>query len=702
MVKVPVRGYRIAAVALMFAIPCLLANSLYGAILGFVLFAVVFFLPGYLILFLLGGGSVRCSPYVAFVFGLGLVTTGYDIAARGDWNSYFAYLLILLSAGGLLVFARSFSPSTDGMSMRRREANDSQQGVLAGAFLALVVGLLFWRSGRSAGDEFAFYGPTAYDQLYHVTLVQRLLHHVPPDNFIFAGLPPPTYHYFNDQLLALILKAQEALHFGRDDVFDVYFRCYPAILYFFLGALAYRLGFKLLGSKKGGVLAALLLLGAGGLPSIVGMLDAISQIAHPSSMGPLLFSNWTDWDGVGSTLPLVHRPAHYNGLLFCLAALDALLKERRTAHDWIVAGLLIGLSAGFNYTLAGILGVAAVLASAALFLRRQNTELKELLWLTGSIFIGALPKNITMLSAGFKNSAPGFPFSGPNLEFPVMVWGAVVQRIVPSVLVPIFCLVLFSIVCYGVKLAGLPAMLRGELAGAKHRGIALLLAFAFALSFIVGAFFTYRGVAGVGAGIIFLQPTLWMLGLFSLHPLQAWLQRGRELWRPVVLWGLLGLTWVQSLVAFNLGSKVTFSPASVKILSEIGSVSSPDDVVVYLPTTRKSRPILGNSEQFSDYAIMAMTGLDGYFGAKSNSLYYAVPGLAGATGSEILGEADKLYRQRMNDVAAYLSGNPDQALLKRFANDKVRWIVLSEGAPFASADLKTWRRSDQVTVYRVP
>ena len=97
--------------------------------------------------------------------------------------------------------------------------------------MAFSVAPLFWRSGRFSDDEFVFYGPAGQDHLYHVTLLQRLLHHVPPDNFIVSGLRAPVYHYFDDLTLALILRAQNALHLGATDLFDVYYRCYPMLAY---------------------------------------------------------------------------------------------------------------------------------------------------------------------------------------------------------------------------------------------------------------------------------------------------------------------------------------------------------------------------------------------------------------------------------------------------------------------------------------
>ena len=72
-------------------------------------------------------------------------------------------------------------------------------------------------------------------------MLQRLLHHIPPDNFMFSGLRATVYHYFDDLTLALILRIQSTLHLGVTDLFDLFYRCYPTVVYFLLGAALYCL-----------------------------------------------------------------------------------------------------------------------------------------------------------------------------------------------------------------------------------------------------------------------------------------------------------------------------------------------------------------------------------------------------------------------------------------------------------------------------
>jgi hypothetical protein len=351
---------------LLLAIPLGLSNHPVNAALSGLLLAVIFFFPGYLLLAasttVANGTAVALSPVVGILF----VTTSYDIFARASCERYFFYLVAALSLAGMIVF---------GFRARSEFASWSKEGaaaVLAGSFVALSVAPLFWRSGRFSAGEFVFHGPAGQDQLFHVTLLQRLLYHVPPDNFMFSGLRPAVYHYFDDQTLALVLRGQHALHIGGADLFDLYYRCYPTLVYFLLGALAYLVGRQIVGSVKGGILGVLLLLGVGGLGWAIGILQSAIHAAHFIDLRERLFNTWTAWDGVDAIRPLVHRPAHYHGLLICLAALVVLLRADRNRRHWMMAGLLLGLMAGFNFTLAATFGVAAVLGSLLFFLRRNK------------------------------------------------------------------------------------------------------------------------------------------------------------------------------------------------------------------------------------------------------------------------------------------------------------------------------------------
>ena len=542
--------------------------------------------------------------------------------------------------------------------------------------------------------------PLAQDHLYHVTLLQRLLYHVPPDNFIVSGLRAPVYHYFDDLALALLLRAQSVLHLGATDVFDLYYRCYPTVVYFLLGALAYRTGKQLLGSVRGGMLGLLLLLGGGGLGWLFGVLQTASHASQFLTMRAALFRDWTSWDGVDSILPLVHRPAHYHSLLICLAAINLLLRAERSRRDWVLAGLLLGLMAGFNFTLAATFGVAAVLGGVVLFLQRRQSDARDLAWLALFIFLGSLPVTGGMLLAGFHNTAPGFPFRGPNLQFSTATWGTSLSRIMPWAVVPWASLIVFPILAYGIKLVGLAPMLRLDLGDTRHRSLAMVFALAGALSFVIGTFFPYQAFGGVG--VVFLQPTLWILGLFSLLPINAWMKQGRGSWRAITLWGILGLTWVQALGAFNFSHKIAFDQDTTRALQDIHLTAAPEEVVAYLPSELIATSIWGPTPASTNFAITALTGLDGYFSSEPYSKFFAVPGLSGNDPADVLAQAERLYEQRRDDVGSFVRGDITDAGAARLAKDHVQWIVVwGDAMQGISTATPPWRKTREIAVYRV-
>ena len=679
---------------LLLLIPLHLSNHPSGTAFGGFVLLVVLFFPGYLLLSVLRNLPDDIHFVLSPVFGLACVTAIYDAFARASMRAYFPYFAAVLCAGGMIAFAMK------GRLTRRFSwhPGDGPCMILAGSVIALSVGPLFWRSGRFSGGEFVFYGPAGQDQLFHVTLLQRLAQHVPPDNFIVSGVRATVYHYFGDLTMALVLWVETALHLPATDLFDLYYRSYPTIVYFLIGALAYLAGRQLVGRTRDGILGVLLLLGGGGLGWLFGILQTSLHLRQLGAARGRLFSTWTQWDGVDAIRALVHRPAHYYGLLITLSAINLLLRPERTRRDWYMAGLLLGVMAGFNYTLAATFGIAAVMGSLLLFVQHRNSQAHDLAGLALFLFLGSLPLNIGMLSSGFHNMAPGFPFHGPNLEFPLRTWGGFLSPM-PNSLVPWTALILLPIFAYGIKLFGIRSLMRLSLGDERHHGLAALFAFVFGLSLVIGVFFPFQAM---GASLIFVQPTLWILALFSLRPIGNWLGRNRGNPREIVLWGMLGLTWVQAMVAFNVCSEAVFSQETVHVLQEVRRAASPNEVVAYLPSNLRQKPIWGQEGQSTDFSIMAMTGLDGYFSNEEYSTFSAVPGLSGRSPEEVLAKAKQLYEQRRDDVESFVRGDITAAGSSRLAEDHVRWIVIScDALRSVSSRVTPWRRTDDVVVYRL-
>jgi hypothetical protein len=661
---------------------------------GFLTLVILYFFPGYLLLDFFGKFPLGLKMLLSPVVGIASVVTLYEISTYAGVASYFPFLVALLSLSGAIVFVWRAKSATIATPCWLR-----YETMIAGGLVALGVAPVFWRSGRFSGDGFVFYGPAGQDQLYHVTLLQRLLHHVPPDNFMVSGLRPTIYHYFDDLTLAFVLRAQSAFHLHATDLFDLYYRCYPTVLFFVLGALAYLAGRQLVRTVAGGVLSVLLVLGGGGFGWVFGLLQATVHVTQPATLRASLLSHWTAWEGVDSILPLVHRPAHYHGLVFSLAAINLLLGSERSRRDWILAGLLLGLMAGFNFTLAATFGIAAVISCLIFLLQRRREQARDLAWFSSFIFIGSLPIIGAMVFSGFHNMAPGFPFRGPNLEFPVAAWGTFLSRMLPAMIVPWAALLLFPIVAFGVKLFGAGRMLRLDLGEERLRGLALVLAVVFVISFVVGTFFPYQGL---GIAVVFLQPALWILGVFSLLPIDEWMRRDRTTWWRYGLWAMLSLTWIQALAAFNFSSKADFPRATAQALFDLRSTAKPDDVIAYVPSNLTETAVWGTDQQSTNFAIMAMTGLDGYFSSADYTRFSAVPGLQGRTSAEVLAQADRLYEQRHDDVESFLKGDTDSTARERLARDRVRWVVIDgESLHDISTAATPWRRTDQIAIYRL-
>jgi hypothetical protein len=228
----------------------------------------------------------------------------------------------------------------------------------------------------------------------------------------------------------------------------------------------------------------------------------------------------------------------------------------------------------------------------------------------------------------------------------------------------------------------------------------MLLALVFVVSFIVGTFFPYNALGG--EAIIFLQPSIWILALFSIRPIDDWFTRHRGSWATVALWCVLVMTWIQALASFNFAHRAEFNQATTQALQDVHAAAGHEDVVAYLPSGLIERPIFGFPSVSTNFAITAMTGLDGYFSGETYSTYFAVPGLSGATPADIVAEAKRLYEQRVADVNSFLSGDISNAGRARLQNDHVHWIVVSDEAlRDVSPSVTPWRRTGEIVIYHL-
>ncbi|HEU0048847.1 MAG TPA: hypothetical protein VFQ43_14750, partial [Nitrososphaera sp.] len=242
---------------------------------------------------------------------------------------------------------------------------------------------------------------------------------------------------------------------------------------------------------------------------------------------------------------------------------------------------------------------------------------------------------------------------------------------------------------------------RLDLGEERHHGTATVLSLAFVLSVFIGTLFPYQAFGGIG--VVFIQPTLWILGLFALRPIDHWFVRNATNWRPIAVWSMLALTWVQVILAFNFSHKASFDQATMEVLRTIRSDSAPDDVVAYQPSGLIQKAVLGRATESTNFAITAMTGLDGYVSSESYSIPFAVPDLSGRNSADVLAQAKLLYQQRSQDVGSFVNGDISDAARARLAKDHVRWIVVwGDAMNSISTQITPWRKTREIAAYQLP
>lgn len=118
--------------------------------------------------------------------------------------------------------------------------------------LVILAGTVFqvtpvFRSGLNFGYGLGFWGPNSHDGVWHLALINQLIHSVPPQNPIFAGEVLKNYHFFYDLLVAA------TFYLSKVPVLDLVFRFYPVIFSLMLGVGSYFLLTRLFEPKFGNV-----------------------------------------------------------------------------------------------------------------------------------------------------------------------------------------------------------------------------------------------------------------------------------------------------------------------------------------------------------------------------------------------------------------------------------------------------------------
>jgi len=560
-------------------------------------------------------------------------------------------------AGGLLLAG----PTLFDFQRGRPNATRLREGsaLLAGAVVMLGTGAAFWRSGSMTSEGMAFYGPMSRDHIYHLALIARLDVQVPPDNFLVADYPFPAYHFLSDLLQVFARNAS----LGFLDPFDLYFRLYPSVAFFCLGVLGYKACARISGTCLGGWLGVAFVVFGSDLSWLPGVMRVVTNLSQPELATARLFSPWYEWNSFGSTLPLVHRPAYYHGLLQFLGGCVILLIERFTARAWLVSGAIWGLMAGFNYTLAATVGLAAMTAAAISYSTKRRPQAKTFAVCAGAIALGSIPANLVVLASRTAARSQDVLSWAPG-SFAVRRWAAVIPESVGSTGTLLLSVALLVGLSYGLRLAGLPKMMTAQLRFKKHQPLALLLAVAAATSFAVGMLFAFRGPGGISNNIIFLQPTGWILGLFALVPIVRLMRGGHRVGQwLIVIAVLFGI--VQSFLAFNFANRIVISPATLAACEFVRTRSNPIDVVAFVPNSLVARGILGPDETLNNFYIPAFTGLRGYFSSENYTLL-AIDAP----------DSEKVYRERYRTVLRIAQGSYSPSLLDDVKSHGVRWLFM--------------------------
>lgn len=108
---------------------------------------------------------------------------------------------------------------------------------------SLVLSLTTVKSGWPFSFGIGFWGPNGHDAIWHLSLIEALTQHVPPENFTYAGTALTNYHYFFDLFVAQLANVTKI------NTLDLLFRFVPLLLAVLYGLLTYLVCFRLSNSK---------------------------------------------------------------------------------------------------------------------------------------------------------------------------------------------------------------------------------------------------------------------------------------------------------------------------------------------------------------------------------------------------------------------------------------------------------------------
>lgn len=662
-----------------------------GTLLGLLLFLLKIclfgLLPGYFLLSKFVDCNRRELLAVSVLIGLAVSVNLYALARYADllWFFYFLVFVLAIIGGQKLFSAKDKITSSDMESY----------ALLAGFAVMLLEGVAFFRSGTIDNNGIAFFGPMARDHIFHLAQIGRFEFHVPSDNFVISGYASPAYHFFSD-LLLYMLATEPKLEIN---LLDTYFKYYPSIIFFGIGYFCFHFIANLFNDKRIAALGIVVIVLGADMSWVAVLPKLAMNMFKPGDVLGVLFSPWIDWHPFGVLYPLVHRPAHYHGLLFFMAGLTLLtsstnLNKDRDNHNrrsWIGAAFLFGLMAGFNFTLSGVIGMAIVLIIIQNILTTTPSLSKTLIYSSLAYAVALAPilffiKTSHIVAAG--SSALVFNAGA----FPLIKYGDKIRQFVSNEqLVTILSVLMFLLISYNIKLIGLFFVNKFPRKAGQSE-IWSFLFYCYFISLIIGVFFEFGGVGGISSNIIFLQPTIYLMGILTIYPIFRIIQTiyTRQKYIAILVFFMLLVGPIQAVLAYNLSYKVEIKPELLSVLSNIRKQSTPDSIIAFSPTTIQAVSIYGDQPLVNNFYISALTGRRSFFSVDGYSMDY------------LQNTHDRLdYETRKQIISSVALGDVTVKICSNLAQNKVSYVFLELPEPVHGACIDLLGGDGRFYVYRI-
>lgn len=276
--------------------------------------------------------------------------------------------------------------------------------------------LTMLRSGLKYEFGLGFWGPNGHDAIWHLSLINQLKQHIPPQNPIYSGTNLSNYHWGFDFLVAIISKITWI------NTSILYFQILPIVFSLLIGFLSFKLAFLITKNKITSIFFVLLNYFAGsfgwiytliknhqiGGESLFWSMQSVSTLLNP----PFALSLIIILSGL--ILWFKHHSSNSIKMAIIIGFIFALLSGVK-----VYAGILIGLSLvfywffeffrskkafGFNFVVCLVMGLTSLLILYILGVLNGNQLLEfKPFWFTHSM-IESLDKFYLPKLASFRSN----------------------------------------------------------------------------------------------------------------------------------------------------------------------------------------------------------------------------------------------------------------------------------------------------------